>query len=226
MRSNLFISALLSATVMAGSASLAAEPSATSADAKFYSSVKALPEQGPVTIVGTVQKSTSDANSFTLVDEQGKSIDVNTNTNISFNEGERVKVDGMAESKFLGLSREINQANASSLSDLAPASGKSDKDSSRMDDQSNNTTRSDNKGISSMTGMTGVRADNAPNDKVQNSPDKVPSYDIDADASKDTKGDGDTLINVDADVKQTQSLKDAKEAAESTTHVKPKQISN
>lgn len=228
MRTKLFVSALLSATMMAGSATLAADEeinASANAGGQLYSSVQSLPKDGPVSIIGTVESNADNTQKFTLVDDQGKTIDVNTNANISFEKGERVKVDGMAESEFLGMGHEINQANASSLSELAPASGNPDKDSSRMGDQSKNDSDK-NSGIGSMTGATGVRMNQAPNDKTTHTnADKVPSYDVDTDVSADKDADG-ADVDINAELDRTQSLKDAKEAAESTSNTKPKQISN
>lgn len=71
-----------------------------------------LPKSGKVTIAGVVDKVNSN-HKFMLKDSNGKTIDVNTNNEISVNEGDKVTVTGDLSSEMLGMGKQIENAGVS-----------------------------------------------------------------------------------------------------------------
>lgn len=82
-----------------------------SANAEMASNdtIENLPEKGAVELNGVVAE-VDNANSFTLRDAAGKTIDVKTASNVEVQPGDTVSVNGNMKSKLLGLGREIESA--------------------------------------------------------------------------------------------------------------------
>lgn len=204
MFSKTFTTILAGATVLAGGAIAANMDDANSArnDDNIYSAVELLPEQGNVTIVGAVKSNVEDSDSFTLVDDKGKSIDIETSNKISLKEGERVQVKGQMDSKLLGMGREISAATVTPYSELSPAAGSSNErsDNTKSDGFSSNS-NANFKGSSttgaSGTGVNSIGGQDSASTKIENSPDKTAEYDVDVDKSESK--DGDTSYRVDVD---------------------------
>ncbi len=74
---------------------------------KEYSSIDRLPEEGRVTITGTVDD-VAGKTEFTLRDRDGETIDVDLNKRQVLKEGDRVKVVGMMDDDLAGIGQEIN----------------------------------------------------------------------------------------------------------------------
>jgi len=93
---------------------------ATSANAS--TSIAALPTEGAIIIAGTVDATKPD-NVFTLRDADGKTIDVQTPTKLSLQQGDYVQVEGTARTS--GETREIAAASVTQLGNNAGATAKS-----------------------------------------------------------------------------------------------------
>lgn len=72
--------------------------------------VDALPDEGPVTITGTIEKVADDKMSFTLKGESGETIDVHTKEAVTVTAGQKVKVTGVMDSEVAGLGEQIVSA--------------------------------------------------------------------------------------------------------------------
>lgn len=188
MFSKTFTTILASATVLAGGAIAANMDSNSNSknDDNIYSAVELLPEEGNVTIVGAVKSNVEDSDSFTLVDDKGKSIDIETSNKISLNEGERVQVKGQMDSKLLGMGREISAATVTPYSDLSPAAG-----SSKERSDSTKT-----EGFNSSSSNEPFGHDNA-NTRVNDSDDKTAEYDVDVDKTKESKNSSTYKVEID-----------------------------
>ncbi|MGB1539430.1 MAG: hypothetical protein ACPG80_00575 [Rickettsiales bacterium] len=97
-----FAMATLSTLLVSGTA-MAGTHSATALG------IKDLPNQGSVTISGTVD-SIQNSQEFILRDSEGNTIDVDTSAKISLREGDRVQVNGVLDDELLGMGREIDSA--------------------------------------------------------------------------------------------------------------------
>ncbi|MGE0754393.1 MAG: hypothetical protein AB7L92_04460 [Alphaproteobacteria bacterium] len=80
------------------------------------SAIKALPDQGKVTVTGKAESVDPDDRSFTLRDDSGKTIDVHTNDKLAVSEGDSVKVHGLMQDEVAGLGEEIVNAKVTVLS--------------------------------------------------------------------------------------------------------------
>lgn len=77
------------------------------------SSIEELPDEGNVAISGFVESVDVDDREFTLRDTYGETIEVESNTNLAVNQGDRVTVTGEVENEFLGMGQQIVAANVS-----------------------------------------------------------------------------------------------------------------
>lgn len=75
-----------------------------------YGAIDKLPEEGNVTLSGTVADTDNEDNSFTLEDSTGETIDVHTEQRVTLNEGDRVRVSGVMEDEALGMGEQIVSA--------------------------------------------------------------------------------------------------------------------
>lgn len=82
---------------------------ATSTVANVQGTIDALPKEGIAELNGVVAEVDNDQ-SFTLRDSEGKTIEVNTASNVEVQPGDTVSVNGNVKSKLLGLGREIESA--------------------------------------------------------------------------------------------------------------------
>ncbi len=88
-----------------------------SSDTEF-DSIDALPDEGMVTISGTVEEVDIEDNSFKLRDRSGESIDVHPSKPLTVKEGQQVKVTGVMddETAGMGLGEQIVSAKVTILS--------------------------------------------------------------------------------------------------------------
>lgn len=141
----------------AGFALLASTAAATDADS--YSSIEHLPDEGRVTLNGTVSE-VEDKDTFILKDSAGKTIDVHTVKEVALEVGDKVTVSGQVQDEALGMGQEIASATISLDSHLNPAA----KSGVSMPDDENRT-------------------------KLNEESDAVPDYDVDVKVKKtDGKG--------------------------------------
>jgi uncharacterized protein YdeI (BOF family) len=74
---------------------------------KFYRNIAVLPDEGPVSLYGTVISVDLEDREFILKDSQGESIDVQTRSLPTVKVGDRVKVSGSVQSELAGFGEEI-----------------------------------------------------------------------------------------------------------------------
>jgi len=101
------------AAARAAAAQSAAAPSAN--EASDANSVKELPKKGMASIAGSVADVDSPTE-FTLKDADGNTIDVTSETRLSLQKGDRVRVQGLVEAEALGIGEEITGASVAKLS--------------------------------------------------------------------------------------------------------------
>ncbi|MFC3053111.1 hypothetical protein [Kordiimonas pumila] len=79
-------------------------------DGSEYTAIDALPDEGYVTISGTVEAVNRDDRSFTLRDSAGDTIDVHTQSAIMVDKGQVVKVNGRMDDEVAGMGEQIVSA--------------------------------------------------------------------------------------------------------------------
>ena len=75
-----------------------------------FDTVDALPDEGMVTISGTVEEVDIEDNSFKLRDRSGESIDIHPTKPLTVKAGQKVKVTGVMDDEALGLGEQIVSA--------------------------------------------------------------------------------------------------------------------
>ena len=100
-----------------GHAKAGDNPRAAATTAQFNSKISELPDEGAITIAGTV-KSTN-GNNFTLADAHGDTIEVETPAELSLNAGDYVEVEGMLETE--GSTQQISAASVNQIDATNPA---------------------------------------------------------------------------------------------------------
>ena len=83
--------------------------------AEAASVIDGLPQEGTVSLSGTVDKINNDTK-FTLRDAAGEKIDINTSAKVAVNEGDSVNVDGRIQPEAAGMGREIIATDVTKLS--------------------------------------------------------------------------------------------------------------
>lgn len=123
-----------------------------------YSSIERLPDEGKVTLSGTVSE-VDDKDSFILKDSAGKTIDVHTAKEVALDIGDKVTVSGEMQDEALGMGQEIASATISVESHMKAPSSPASKSSTSTPDDENRT-------------------------KLNNESNAVPGYDVDVDVKK------------------------------------------
>ncbi|MET0156060.1 MAG: hypothetical protein ABW189_08175 [Rickettsiales bacterium] len=78
------------------------------------SSVKQLPKKGMAAISGSVDDVDSPTE-FTLRDAEGNTINVKSDTRLSFKKGDRVRVQGLVEAGTMGIGEKITSATVAKI---------------------------------------------------------------------------------------------------------------
>ncbi|TNE64791.1 MAG: hypothetical protein EP335_06715 [Alphaproteobacteria bacterium] len=116
-----------STTALVTAGFLFAASGAAMAGDREYTRIDQLPEEGAVTVVGTVGE-VSDAKEFILKDIEGNTIDVQSAIELTLKEGDRVRVIGVMDDDIAGMGDEINATSvtvvAASLEGTAEEGGK------------------------------------------------------------------------------------------------------
>lgn len=77
--------------------------------------ISALPDEGPITLMGTVAD-IDDSTEFTLRDRNGDTIDVELSEAQTLEVGDSVVIGGIVDDEFLGMGQEINDATVTLVS--------------------------------------------------------------------------------------------------------------
>lgn len=96
--------------VLASPAAMAAdmpEAGAAAQAVQEYSTIESLPEDGTVNIQGTVEEVDREDKSFTLKDQKGDTIGVQSAEPLSLSQGDTVKVLGKVQDTLAGMGEEI-----------------------------------------------------------------------------------------------------------------------
>lgn len=125
-----------------------------------YSSIERLPDEGKVSLNGTVSD-VDDKDSFVLKDSAGKTIDVHTTSAVDLKVGDHVTVSGEVQDEALGMGQEIASATITTDS----KSGKSSPSSPAY-----------------KSGASGTDDENRT--KLNDESKAVPGYDVDVDVKK------------------------------------------
>lgn len=147
-----------------------------------YTSIDALPDDGMVSIKGTVSK-VSDSDTIILKDVKGDTIDVHTKGKVSVNVGDTVTVSGEMEDEALGMGEQIVNATITT-------SGHAAATSKETSTGSETTVTTPHATITATP--TSSKKDSELNEenrtKVNSESDDVPNYDVDVKVNKDASG--------------------------------------
>ncbi len=151
MKNNTYMFGIIAGATLLASSAMAAGS---------YSSIDRLPDEGKVTLSGTVSE-VDDKDSFILKDSAGKTIDVHTTAAVALDVGDKVTVTGDVKDEALGIGQQIADATiTTSRGNSTPMSAPANKSTGAGMPDNENTTR------------------------YQSESDDVPGYDVDVDVKK------------------------------------------